>query len=145
MFSSMELATKGLLSSPTWNWVFKNTFDAIEEQLNKVAHKTMDTKSKILPVDLVCDGYSWNTCPFPLQPCNWRSHLHRQRSLCQHLQARAGVSFLFLLTSFHSLRTSLLSGPFHVSLSAYAAQEPGCRDKVVLAANPVIPDHHRHN
>ena len=25
---------------------------------------------------------------------------------------------------------SSLSGPFHISLSAYAAQEPGCKDKV---------------
>ena len=46
MFSTMELATQGLLSSPTWNWVFKNTFDAIEEQLNKVAHNTKDTNVK---------------------------------------------------------------------------------------------------
>ena len=24
------------MTDPTWNWVFKNTFDAMEEQLNKV-------------------------------------------------------------------------------------------------------------
>ena len=28
---------KGLMTEPTWNWVFKNTFDAMEEQLNKVS------------------------------------------------------------------------------------------------------------
>ena len=28
---------KGLMTDPTWNWVFKNTFDAMEEQLNKVS------------------------------------------------------------------------------------------------------------
>ena len=36
MFSTLEVAAKGLLADPSWNWVFKNTFDAMEEQLNKV-------------------------------------------------------------------------------------------------------------
>ena len=35
MFSGLEVATQGLMTDPVWNWVFKNTFDAIEEQLNK--------------------------------------------------------------------------------------------------------------
>ena len=62
MFSGLEVATKvlmmmtvvimitvvikniseGLMTDPTWNWVFKNTFDAMEEQLNKVC-MTHDT------------------------------------------------------------------------------------------------------
>lgn len=37
MFSTMEVAAKGLLVDPQWNWVFKNTFDAMEDQLNKVS------------------------------------------------------------------------------------------------------------
>ena len=36
MFSTIEVAAKGLLNDPSWNWVFKNTFDAIEDKLNKV-------------------------------------------------------------------------------------------------------------
>ena len=32
-----------------------------------------------------------------------------------------------------SFGTSSLSGPFHISLSAYAAQEPGCKEKVKLS------------
>ena len=32
----LEAAARGLLSDPTWNRVFKNTYDAIEEQLNKI-------------------------------------------------------------------------------------------------------------
>ena len=31
---------------------------------------------------------------------------------------------------------SSLSGPFHISLSAYAAQEPGCKEKVKTAESP---------
>ena len=38
MFSTLEVAAKGLLADPSWNWVFKNTFDAMEEQLNKVLY-----------------------------------------------------------------------------------------------------------
>ena len=38
MFSTLEVAAKGLLADPSWNWVFKNTFDAMEEQLNKVQY-----------------------------------------------------------------------------------------------------------
>ena len=32
MFSTLEVAAKGLLADPSWNWVFKNIFDAMEEQ-----------------------------------------------------------------------------------------------------------------
>ena len=32
MFSTLEVAAKGLLADPYWTWVFKNTFDAMEEQ-----------------------------------------------------------------------------------------------------------------
>ena len=39
MFSTIEVAAKGLLNDPAWNWVFKNTFDAIEDKLNKVCIK----------------------------------------------------------------------------------------------------------
>jgi hypothetical protein len=35
-----------------------------------------------------------------------------------------------------SLDINSISGPFHVSLSAYAAQEPGCRDKVGITLDP---------
>jgi hypothetical protein len=36
MTSTLETAAKTLLSDPPWMRVFKNTYDAIEEQLNKV-------------------------------------------------------------------------------------------------------------
>ena len=36
MAGTLEAAARGLLSDPTWNRVFKNTYDAIEEQLNKI-------------------------------------------------------------------------------------------------------------
>lgn len=41
MFSTIEVAAKGLLNDPSWNWVFKNTFDAIEDKLNKVCTALM--------------------------------------------------------------------------------------------------------
>ena len=41
MFSTIEVAAKGLLNDPSWNWVFKNTFDAIEDKLNKVCKKNV--------------------------------------------------------------------------------------------------------
>ena len=44
MFSTLEVAAKGLLADPSWNWVFKNTFDAMEEQLNKVLYSTQKCK-----------------------------------------------------------------------------------------------------
>ena len=36
MASTLEAAAKGLLSDPAWSRVFKNTYDALEEQLNKI-------------------------------------------------------------------------------------------------------------
>ena len=36
MASTLEAAARGLLSDPAWARVFKNTYDAIEEQLNKI-------------------------------------------------------------------------------------------------------------
>ena len=45
MFSTLEVAAKGLLADPSWNWVFKNTFDAMEEQLNKVRKGIFNTLS----------------------------------------------------------------------------------------------------
>ena len=44
MFSTLEVAAKGLLADPSWNWVFKNTFDAMEEQLNKVLYSIIYTQ-----------------------------------------------------------------------------------------------------
>ena len=41
MFSTIEVAAKGLLNDPSWNWVFKNTFDAIEDKLNKVCRNNI--------------------------------------------------------------------------------------------------------
>ena len=42
MFSTIEVAAKGLLNDPSWNWVFKNTFDAIEDKLNKVCTHVLE-------------------------------------------------------------------------------------------------------
>ena len=36
MASTLEAAARGLLSDPQWSRVFKNTYDAIEEQINKI-------------------------------------------------------------------------------------------------------------
>ena len=48
MFSTIEVAAKGLLNDPSWNWVFKNTFDAIEDKLNKVCKKNITVPLIIL-------------------------------------------------------------------------------------------------
>lgn len=60
MFSTLEVAAKGLLADPSWNWVFKNTFDAMEEQLNKVQfHETCTFlyTIRVIDVDSSCDGF----------------------------------------------------------------------------------------
>lgn len=36
MTATLENAAKNLLSDPPWMRVFKNTYDSIEDQLNKV-------------------------------------------------------------------------------------------------------------
>ena len=48
MFSTIEVAAKGLLNDPSWNWVFKNTFDAIEDKLNKVCKNNIRGPNLIL-------------------------------------------------------------------------------------------------
>ena len=60
MFSTLEVAAKGLLIDPSWNWVFKNTFDAMEEQLNKILITTASVGvavrflSNLASGDLLC-------------------------------------------------------------------------------------------
>ena len=56
MFSTLEVAAKGLLADPSWNWVFKNTFDAMEEQLNKVKQKCKLLRIRGIDLDSSRDG-----------------------------------------------------------------------------------------
>ena len=61
MFSTIEVAAKGLLNDPSWNWVFKNTFDAIEDKLNKVCKKHQRSFDDFdFASDTVCDLGPWD-------------------------------------------------------------------------------------
>ena len=61
MFSTIEVAAKGLLNDPSWNWVFKNTFDAIEDKLNKVCKKHQRSFDNCdLASDAFCDLGPWD-------------------------------------------------------------------------------------
>ena len=64
MFSTIEVAAKGLLNDPSWNWVFKNTFDAIEDKLNKVfKNKLRSFDNFDLALDTFCDLGPWDFGP----------------------------------------------------------------------------------
>ena len=129
MFSTIEVAAKGLLNDPSWNWVFKNTFDAIEDKLNKVCKNNIRGPNLILLQTLfVISGLG---------------------ILVRFISNLASGDLLCIVNDLSDNKTNLdirsfqvencdkkcrcyssLSGPFHISLSAYAAQEPGCKDKV---------------
>ena len=106
MFSTLEVAAKGLLSDPSWNWVFKNTFDAVEEQLNKILIATATVGvavrclSNLASGDLLCIVNS-------------------------------------IVGNDTQLDLTIIAGPFHGSLSAYAAQEPVCYNEVF--STPSLP------
>ena len=141
MFSTIEVAAKGLLNDPSWNWVFKNTFDAIEDKLNKVC----------LLVICLDDVYNipgqtlFVTATLGIL-VRFISNLTSGDLLCivNDLTANStGLQIRHFLRhpTPHSPSSpihkpsmppspSSISGPFHISLSAYAAQEPGCKDKV---------------
>ena len=162
MFSTIEVAAKGLLNDPSWNWVFKNTFDAIEDKLNKVWKTIWNSFDEYLQTlfvvsglgilvrfisnlasgDLLCivNDLSDNTTNLDVRSL---SSLHI-KAIC------FGLRFLQILVCTvklcFSFGPSSLSGPFHISLSAYAAQEPGCKEKVklshfflVLLLNSAVP------
>ena len=65
MFSTIEVAAKGLLNDPSWNWVFKNTFDAIEDKLNKVCKKFIlrSFDNFDFASDTFCDLGPWDFGP----------------------------------------------------------------------------------
>ena len=106
MFSTLEAAAKGLLSDPSWNWVFKNTFDAVEEQLNKIliAIATVGVAVRCL------------------------SNLASGDLLCIVNSIVGNDTQLDIVT---------IAGPFHGSLSAFAAQEPVCYNEVF--STPSLP------
>ena len=64
----------------------------------------------------------------PWHPTLPQINLHHRNQLTHFLH-----SIIFTM----SPTPSSISGPFHISLSAYAAQEPGCKDKV---RNPMLHD-----
>ena len=106
LFSTLEVAARGILNDPSWNWVFKNTFDAVEERLNKiliaVASVGVAVKclSNLASGDILCIVNS-------------------------------------IIGNDTQLDLTIIAGPFHGSLSAYAAQEPVCYNRVFSA--PSLP------
>ena len=79
MFSTIEVAAKGLLNDPSWNWVFKNTFDAIEDKLNKV-WKNIWNSFDILAIlaDTLCRIWTWHFGSIHFKSGFWRPSLHCQ-------------------------------------------------------------------
>ena len=108
MFSTLEAAANGLLSDPSWNWVFKNTFDSVEEQLNKILIATASVGVAVRCLSNLASG----------------------DLLCIVNSIIGNETDLSILT---------IAGPFHSSLSAYAAQEPVCYNEVFSTPNlPIV-------
>ena len=53
MAATLENAAKNLLSDPPWMRVFKNTYDSIEDQLNKVDERLQKIKQDLVGINLV--------------------------------------------------------------------------------------------
>ena len=135
MFSTLEVAAKGLLADPSWNWVFKNTFDAMEEQLNKVQICPSRFLDNSRNLDSSCDGFCGCCREIFIQ-----FGLRYFEEFCELFSLCPG-DLLCIVNSIAGNDTQLdiatIAGPFHGSLSAYAAQEPPCFNKVF--SSPSIP------
>ena len=96
MATSLEAAAKEWLSDPPWSRVFKNSFDVVEDQVNKglVALAAIALAVRFL------------------------ANLPSGDLLCIVVAVNGSLSF------------DSLAGPFHASLSSYAAQDPACHDAV---------------
>jgi len=96
MATSLEAAAREWLSDPPWNRVFKNSFDVIEDQVNKglVALAAIALAVRFL------------------------ANLPSGDLLCIVVAVNGSLDF------------NSLAGPFHASLSSYAAQDPACHDAV---------------
>ena len=103
MAGTLEAVSRNLLSDPVWTKVFRNTCDAVEEQLNKllisVATIGLGVRfvSSIASGDLLCIVNSIN-----------------------NTQAAQDEGYRF----------DKLSGPAHASLAAFASHDPACHSKV---------------
>eukprot|EP00092_Neocalanus_flemingeri_P001833 GFUD01001954.1.p1 GENE.GFUD01001954.1~~GFUD01001954.1.p1 ORF type:complete len:952 (+),score=205.85 GFUD01001954.1:214-3069(+) len=98
---SLEAAARDWLSDPPWNKVFKNSFDVIEDQVNRglVALAAIALAVRFL------------------------ANLPSGDLLCIVVAVNGTLKF------------DSLAGPFHASLSSYAAQDPACHNAVFSTPN----------
>ena len=105
MASTLESTAKSLLAKPTSNNVFKNTYDVIEDWLNRVL------------VAIAAVGVAIRLAP----------GLTSGFLVCiVHSVHPLGDS------EFHPKDLAYVSASYHASLATYAAQDSYCHDKVSL-------------
>ena len=99
--ASLEATAKDWLHDPPWNKLFKNSFDVVEDQINKalLALATIGLAVRFL------------------------ANLPTGDLLCIVLGVQPGAN-----GTFPDLKT--MAGPAHASLAAYAAQDPDCHESV---------------
>ena len=115
MSSQIEAATRTLLSEPPWLKVFKNTYDAIEELLNKVGllHVLHFSLHYQVLVAIAAVG------------------------MAVKLASAITSGFLFCLVADIQcsgpdcpVSFTNIGGPYASTLAAYAAQDGDCHDQV---------------
>ena len=102
--ASLEATAKDWLHDPPWNKLFKNSFDVVEDQINKalLALATIGLAVRFL------------------------ANLPTGDLLCIVVGVRSNSSNAN--GTFPDLKT--MAGPAHASLAAYAAQDPDCHESV---------------
>ena len=79
MTATLENAARNLLSDPPWMRVFKNTYDSIEDQLNKVVSVFFLFSSLTLSSAFARHCHGRHGRPTRLSPSLWVPRLHRDR------------------------------------------------------------------
>ena len=138
MAATLENAAKNLLSDPPWMRVFKNTYDSIEDQLNKV-----DTVEDLvlMKIRLHSVGFYFSILIF--------GYFQSPQMLLAIATIGTGVRLAsalasgFLVCIVTDIETNppdaaietpiwldKLSGPYAGTLAAYAAQDSACHNQV---------------
>ena len=79
MTATLENAARNLLSDPPWMRVFKNTYDSIEDQLNKVVSSFFPFSSLTVYSAFACHCHGRYGRPSRLSLSFWVPRLHRDR------------------------------------------------------------------
>ena len=112
--ASFEAAARDWLSDPPWNKLFKNSFDVIEDQINRGQELLLNSSILIFCLGLVA--------------------LAAISLAVRFLANLPAGDLLCIVVGVNStdLSYSSLAGPFHASLAAYASQDSGCHESVFV-------------